>query len=109
MESDEYEKRAKLTYDAETRKQGIAYLFLGLGGESGEALDKYKKVLRNKNGVLSANDCEELAKELGDVLWYLTMLANQFGYTLGDVMQINLEKLEDRKKRGVIRSSGDNR
>ena len=48
-------------------------------------------------------------KELGDVLWYLTRSANELGYSLVDVAEINLIKLTSRKERGVLQGSGDER
>jgi len=50
-----------------------------------------------------------VAKELGDVLWYVAMSAWEIGYSLEDIAVLNTEKLESRKKRGVINGSGDNR
>ena len=51
----------------------------------------------------------ELAKELGDVLWYIAALASEMGYELKLVAQMNISKLLDRQARGVIKSEGDNR
>ena len=79
------------------------YLLLGLAGETGEILNKYKKVLRG--------DPEPggLSEEIGDVLWYLAELCTVKGWTMGGVAQYNLIKLRDRKERGVIKGSGDDR
>ena len=82
----------------------LAYCALGLGGEAGEYSEKVKKLIRD--GKL---DKPLAVKELGDVLWYLTRSANELGYSLLDVAQINLVKLGDRKDRGVIRGNGDER
>ena len=54
-------------------------------------------------------DPEGIAKELGDVMWYLTMLADTLGYTLDDILKLNLQKLEGREERGTLGGSGDNR
>lgn len=83
----------------------LSYVALGLCGESGEAAEKIKKWLR-KGGDLNKH---EVIKELGDVLWYLTRMSNELGYSLADVAQINVDKLADRKARNVIVSEGDNR
>ena len=85
------------------------YPILGLVGEAGEVAEKMKKVIRDKNGDLSYDDEEEVAKELGDVLWYINAVANEIGFDLQDIAQINLDKLSSRKDRGVLRGSGDNR
>lgn len=82
----------------------LSYLALGLGGESGEVLEKVKKYIRD--GVLVRDDT---AKEIGDVLWYMSRLAGAIGYTMDDIAQMNIDKLTDRQKRGVIKGNGDNR
>jgi NTP pyrophosphatase (non-canonical NTP hydrolase) len=58
---------------------------------------------------MPTKEWEEIVKELGDVLWYLAAMADELGTTLNHVAEVNLEKLRDRKERGVIKSSGDNR
>jgi NTP pyrophosphatase (non-canonical NTP hydrolase) len=80
----------------------LAYCALGLGGEAGEYSEKVKKLIRD--GKL---DKSLAVKELGDVLWYLTRSANELGYSLLDVAEINLLKLTDRQDRGVLQGSGD--
>lgn len=54
-------------------------------------------------------DTEALKKELGDVLWQLAAVADDFGLSLGDIGRDNLDKLSDRASRGVLDGSGDNR
>lgn len=76
-----------------TRRQFEAMVFaLGLTGESGEVADLIKKGYGHGHGV----DEEKLAKELGDVLWYLAVLAATFGYSLETVAALNVEKLKAR-------------
>ena len=82
---------------------------LGLVGEAGETADKIKKVLRNKNGIISDEDRIEIAKELGDTLWYTATVARYIGVSLEDVAKMNLEKLESRKQRNLLSGEGDNR
>jgi NTP pyrophosphatase (non-canonical NTP hydrolase) len=82
---------------------------LGLCGESGEVADKFKKLFRNKQGQMNTEDKQEIIKELGDVLWYLSALAQYLEVPLDSVATQNLEKLFDRQARGVIKSQGDNR
>ena len=82
----------------------LSYLGLGLGGESGEVLEKVKKLIRDGH-----IDKRETAKELGDSLWYLTRLANALGYDLSTVAQMNIDKLTSRKERNVLKGNGDNR
>jgi len=87
----------------------FAYPALGLTGEAGEVADKLKKVIRDNDGVLTDPVRDAVAKELGDVLWYLAVLAFEMDYTLDEIAQINLDKLNSRKERGVLSGSGDNR
>lgn len=87
----------------------VGYLGLGLTGEAGEVADKIKKVFRDCHGDFSEKNREEIAKELGDVLWYTAMLAYKLGYSLEDIANINIQKLKDRRERNVINGNGDNR
>lgn len=87
----------------------LSYCGLGLGGETGEVLEHLKKIQRDHAGVVSLERREALSKELGDVLWYLGRLASELGLELDTVARKNIEKLQDRKNRGVIQGSGDNR
>jgi NTP pyrophosphatase (non-canonical NTP hydrolase) len=83
----------------------ILYPALGLAGETGEICEKIKKGLRGDKEL----DKEELLKELGDPLWYITSLADDLGFSLQDVVDANVKKLSSRKERGVLKGSGDNR
>ena len=71
--------------------------------------DKVKKVIRDNNSEFTSEKKAEIAKEIGDVLWYCATLANDLGYSLEEVGIMNIEKLKSRKERGVIGGSGDNR
>ncbi len=82
---------------------------LGLVGEAGEVAEKYKKIIRDKNGVVSDEDKAEILKELGDVLWYVSAIAGYLDADLQDVADRNLAKLGSRKNRGTQHGSGDNR
>tara|TARA_R110001606_G_C15087738_1_gene618109 strand:- start:177 stop:533 length:357 start_codon:yes stop_codon:yes gene_type:complete len=78
---------------------------LGLAGEAGEVAEKIKKYLRDDTKVSQ----KEIVKELGDVVFYATALANYFYSNLPEVLQANMDKLDSRAKRGVLKGSGDNR
>jgi NTP pyrophosphatase (non-canonical NTP hydrolase) len=52
---------------------------------------------------------QELAKELGDVLWYVSQIASELELNLSDVANMNIEKLSSRKNREQLSGSGDNR
>lgn len=86
------------------------YPLLGLLGETGELAEKFKKLVRDKNGVF--DDIEHVGlfqKEVGDVLWYTNRLALALGSTLRDVARQNVDKLLSRLSRGKIGGSGDTR
>lgn len=85
------------------------YVVLGLGGEAGEVCDKFKKIMRDKKGIINDHDKNEISKELGDCLWYLSQICEELGVRLEDVALQNIKKLADRKERGVIMGEGDNR
>lgn len=106
---DEYQRGAKTTAQYATELPAWVYLTLGLTSESGEVADKFKKIIRNKGGKFTAEDYEAIKKELGDVLWYLSMIADELGLSFDDVASANLAKLADRQTRNVIKSTGDNR
>ncbi len=90
-------------------ENGLLEKVLGLPGEAGEAADKFKKILRDKNGMISVADRDEIVKELGDVLWYVAMIAEYLEVPLSDVANKNIEKLESRLQRNKIHGEGDNR
>ena len=86
---------------------GINYTILGLLGEAGELANDWKKGIRDGGDMTMIK--EKLRFELGDVLWYASQLAEELGMTLEQVARCNLDKLRDRKTRGTLRGSGDNR
>lgn len=81
----------------------------GLVGESGEVAEKFKKLIRDKQGKISEEDKQEILKELGDILWYINAVSNLLGSSLEEVAQKNLDKVLSRKARGQTQGSGDNR
>ena len=108
MTLNEYQQKALETavYPQEFK---IIYPSLGLTGEAGECADKVKKVIRDKGGQFTEEKRLELAKEIGDVLWYCATFANDIGYDLETIGQMNNDKLHSRQERGVLGGSGDNR
>lgn len=104
MQFRDYQVRARDTaiYPEDANK---TYPLLGLIGEVGEFANKYKKVIRDGREFSK----EDAQSELGDILWYLANLASDFGLALDEVAYENIAKLQDRKNRGVLGGSGDNR
>jgi len=96
----------------------LIYPLLGLQGEVGEFSEKVKKYFRDTTGEMDLEDPvvemsaglrEDLAKEAGDILWYLTAVVGDLGYDLEEIAAMNLKKLADRKERGQLQGSGDDR
>lgn len=103
LDMDQYQDQAR-RYAIYKKEFKVVYPTLGLTEEVGEVSGKISKWMRD--GSINKDD---VARELGDVLWFAAMLAEDLGYPLSDIAQMNLDKLESRKKRGKLRGSGDNR
>lgn len=84
----------------------LAAYALGLTSEAGEVAGKVKKLLR---GDYTNIDAQLVAYELGDVLWYLVRMANNFGYSLDAIANMNMDKLQKRVEANTIRGNGDHR
>ena len=119
----EYSKEAEKTAFYPKIGEKLVYPTFGLIGESGELLEKVlnivfkaskvsegvKKVFRDKEGVLGKGDTILIAKELGDILWYMSELSKLLGYSLGKIAVMNLCKLKSREIRGTLKGNGDDR
>lgn len=108
MTNQEYERFVQETWIGNSRaeNQELSDLFIctvGLGGETGEVLEKIKKLVRDGTPPVG------LREELGDVLYYVTTIGRTFGISLTDIMQGNKDKLEARLRKGTLRGSGDTR
>ena len=113
MDFNEYQERIK-KFDTfspveNAKEPAFSEKIMGLAGEAGETVDKFKKIIRDKDGVISDEDQEEIAKELGDVLWYVASLSRYLNVPLSEVAEKNVEKLESRLERNQLHGSGDNR
>jgi|SRR3989344_2158844 len=110
MELNEYQKKA-LTTAQYAEKLKIIYPAIGLGNEAGEVLGKVKKWLRGDDGEGEMSEIrkEALKDELGDVLWYLAVLARDLDVSLDDIAKINIDKIQSRKERNMIKGDGDKR
>lgn len=89
--------------------QPLTYAVLGLANEAGEVAGKLKKIIRDHGGHFGDEAKAAIAAEAGDVLWYLDRVAVECGTTLEVLAIQNAAKLADRKERGVLKGSGDNR
>jgi len=108
MQLSEYQRLSRRTA-AYPRDAWLAYPSLGLAGEAGEVAEHAKKAIRDDRGTVTDERRLAMAKELGDVLWYVAQLASELGLELEDIARANLEKLSSRQQRGVLSGSGDER
>lgn len=97
---DDYETAALSTCQVEWGSVE-EYCLYGLMSEVGEVMDLYKRSIREPSDGLEFN--KQLKRELGDVLWYLTVLADSVGSSLAEVAALNTSKLAQRKAQGTIR------
>lgn len=106
MTGNEYQKLAMVTLNPELREKDVLINgVMGLCGESGEAIDHVKKHLAQGHEL----DKEYLAKELGDIAWYLAEVATVIGYDLDDILQMNIDKLKARYPEGFSVENSLNR
>lgn len=110
MELNQYQKEALKTA-IYPEKYKVIYSALGLGNEAGEVMGKIKKWLRGDDGegFMSEERKEALKGELGDVLWYLAVLANDLDLSLEDIAKSNVLKLKARSEKGTLKGDGDKR
>lgn len=87
----------------------IVYPCLGLSGEVGEVCEKIKKIYRDKEGYFSEYDKDDIAREIGDVLWYLSALATDLGRDLNEIAFKNTQKIYERKGHDKLHGNGDYR
>ena len=113
MKFDEYQEAIK-KYDLfekvdDVKSPGFSEKILGLVGEAGETADKFKKIIRDKNGKISAADKKEINKELGDVLWYVATIARYLDTPFDEIARGNVDKLQKRLENNKLHGEGDNR
>lgn len=108
MDISEYQRLSRRTAEY-PRAAWLAYPALGLAGEAGEVAEHAKKAIRDDAGQVSEERRAAMAKELGDVLWYVAQLASELKLDLDEIAQANLDKLLSRQQRGVLSGSGDDR
>lgn len=110
MTFDDYQKQALTTLISHPDPlMDKTIMVLGIAGESSEIAEKWKKIVAYREGKISEEDKQELAKEIGDVLWYLSVFADTLGLSMDGIATMNAKKLASRKARGVQKGVGDNR
>lgn len=108
MDLSEYQRLSRRTAEY-PREAWLTYPALGLAGEAGEVAEHAKKAIRDDAGQVTDERRAAMAKELGDVLWYVSQLATELGLELDEIADTNLQKLLSRQRRGVLSGSGDER
>ena len=108
MDLNQYQQAARRTaiYAEQHR---VIYPALGLASEAGEVAGKIKKVLRDQGGDFASAPLEAIKDELGDVLWYVAVLAGDLGLSLEQIAAANLDKLASRQARDRLGGGGDRR
>ena len=101
---DQYQQQAKATA-VYPEVKADQYLIAGMAGEVGELASIFAKHWRGDGDL----NHDHAAAELGDILWFVAMLAEWLDTDLSDVAQGNLNKLADRANRGKLKGNGDNR
>lgn len=105
MKINEYQELALRTASTNTDASLLLNGALGLCGESGEVADIVKKHLFQGHEL----DKEHIAKELGDICWYIAITAHSIGFDLETVMQMNIDKLRMRYPEGFSTKNSLNR
>ncbi len=106
MTINEYQELAMSTLNPDLSERDVLINgVMGLCGEAGEAIDIVKRYLAQGHEL----DKEHLAKELGDIAWYLAETATVLGYSLEDILQMNIDKLKKRYPDGFDIEKSKNR
>ena len=100
MDVNQYQWEARKTRLSTANKD---YALLGLGGEVGELYSLIAKSIRDEKKI----DLDLLKKEIGDCVWFLAAIADDYGFSLGAVLEANLTKLQKRQKNNTLSGSGD--
>lgn len=118
MELNAYQDAASGTaaYPGKGTFWGLIYVSLQAASEAGEFAGKTAKLLRDDQMLhyepthyIPRVKRDAMIKEIGDQLWYISAQCRELGITLEECAQINLNKLADRRARGTIHGSGDDR
>ena len=105
LEGNEYQELAARTinYDL-SDKEKVLHALHGMVGEVGEIHSLYQKVYQGHDF-----DSNEMKKELGDLLWFIAEYCTACGWTLEDIMQLNIDKLKARYPEGFSEEKSINR
>ncbi|WP_243820989.1 nucleoside triphosphate pyrophosphohydrolase family protein [Bacillus thuringiensis] len=116
-ELDQYQEATLRTWNTNNDfGRGVLNAALGLTGEAGEVADVVKKAIFHGHGFDPAycpgeeeGNTHKIALEIGDILYYISIMSHERGYTLGDIAQMNISKLATRYPDGFSREASQNR
>jgi len=96
VEAFEFQKKVRSSYyfAGETPREELLYLALAMNTEAGEAGDEIKKMMRDDGGELTPDRLDKIKCEMGDTLFYMSILADKLGFTFSDAFKSELNKLE---------------
>lgn len=109
VDFDSYQRMSRKTAIYPDLGKNIVFPTLGMMGEAGEVAEKIKKVWRDRGGHPTREDRQAIAKEMGDVLWYLSQLATELRISFNEIAARNIDKITGRKRDNRLHGSGDNR
>jgi len=109
MNFNDYQRECRKTAIYPNQGSNITYPTLGLVGEAGEVAEKVKKLMRDHDSILTDDYREKIVKELGDVLWYASALADELRVSLDHVAEVNLAKLKARQEQNKLNGEGSDR
>ncbi|QNI20360.1 nucleoside triphosphate pyrophosphohydrolase family protein [Bacillus phage 1_ICo-2020] len=118
-ELNDYQEKALRTWNIgeNTKNERLSNVALGLAGEGGEVADAVKKAIHHGHGFKATNSpkgskavsTDDIAKELGDIMYYVSVGAHELGYTLQEIAEININKLAKRYPEGFSVEASINR
>ncbi len=103
MTFNDYQAKSKATVIYPNPGKNFVYPAFGVAGEAGEIADVVKRIVRDKQGVFDGVDREMMKNEIGDLLWYASQLASEFGLDFDNIAANNLNKLNKRQQDGKLR------
>ena len=109
MDANEYQERAFEFGIYPEKGNNWIYPCIGLAGETGEVAELIKRAIRDKKSHIDDELRQKIKLELGDVAWYVAVLAKELDLSFEEILKANINKLANRKNKGTLHGSGDER
>lgn len=109
MHLNDYQNAARKTAIYPDHGKSLIYPALGLAEEAGEVVGHVKRILRDDGGHLTDKRTTDIVMELGDVLWYVAMIADELEVPLSEIAHLNLSKLQHRRETNKLHGKGSDR